>query len=183
MNAVKTITIAGLGWFPIIALALWWAGFAPFPTAPLYLSYTRTVLCDWDDPEGHHCSSATLLNGHYDHYHFSGDAPPKSGHCEFTKGGDNYPEWNCDDLVTVPRFGLGHARWVIETTAITSPERDKPEPAKGTTGLYVYFKAAYSSYGACMYRMPKDTIPAESGEPNTVWWEYSKCKSVKEYRP
>lgn len=49
---MKVITIAGFGWIPITALALCWAGFAPFPTTPLHVTYTRITYCDSDDGKG-----------------------------------------------------------------------------------------------------------------------------------
>lgn len=40
---MRVVTIAGLGWLPIAALAAWWMGFAPFPTRPEKIGVKTTA--------------------------------------------------------------------------------------------------------------------------------------------
>lgn len=123
-----------------------------------------------------------------ENFHLSDDAAKDlRSDCHFYKRDFNSAEpkltvthRECADHKAVPRFGLGSARWVVVETEFVAPEAGKPDPAKGSTGMYTHIVAAYTSYGACVYRQPKDMLPAENGG-NTVWWETCECKPAGEF--
>jgi hypothetical protein len=181
---MKIISIAGLGWLPIIAVSLWWAGFAPFPTKPVTLaSYQFGDACTVNDQSWARCSpglSSSYPQGSLSDFRLFPDVEPDRRYGQYGQ----YGQWgvegmlnNCWDegcrtadlgpgvnamwkiyyTTEVPHFGLGAPKWVLVLGGQTSGN---------------YAEATYATYSACMYRKPADAVTAfywckhiEAGDP------------------
>lgn len=181
-----------------IALALWWAGFAPFPTKPVTLaSYQVDNWCFVRGANWALCSPR--LGGPT----YAGDQRhnvPDGSLSDFRLFPDDYRpadygqynQWGvegftgcwddgCSDFFHNTSADSGDLLWKIYFTTVV------PRFGLGTSkwvmtliaiergGESTYAKAVYTTYGACMYRKPADSNNAyyqckriESGDPWVV---------------
>jgi hypothetical protein len=171
-----------------IALALWWAGFAPFPTSPVLLaSYQEAGYCTVPDNNWADCSpnlpNTNPEGSAWDFRVFTDNEKPTYGLL-----GAGYGQWgvegfngcwdegcssiwhdpDIDDLRwkiyydnEVPHFGLGRPRWVVMLLS------RHPKPLDGG-----YAESTFTTYAACMYRKPVGT--------NTEWYQ---CLRIDPKRP
>jgi len=149
------------------ALSLWWAGFAPFPTKPVVMaSYHKAGTCVMRDYDWSNCSpqlSNPAPSGSLSAFRLFTDSASKSwDYGEYgqwgVEGWDGCWDGGCDRIHVsmgtwtryikseVPHFGLGSPRWLLVVASY------KAMPLDGD-----YAQAAYTTYGACMYRRPSDT--------------------------
>jgi len=154
-------------------LVFWWAGFAPFPTAPVQLaSYQNAGTCkvpadsdNWamcapgmpnPSPVGSEedyrafptgTTSATSELGRFDSWGVEGYNGCWDDGCRDVIHGD-VPDlqWKIYYKTEAPHYGLGTPKWVVTIRSRTNSWR---------AGVVV--TNAYTTYGACMYRIPPDT--------------------------
>jgi hypothetical protein len=157
---MKVISIAGLGCIPVILIALWWAGFAPFPQHPVYAD----TLCTQDpmtkkDMETYGNLRSCELGGHV-----TSEKPPR-WFTDFGPGWAQCPpsvygafdtntglpvplqcfSWKQAQWHELPSFGLFGANWIAYMLV--------PDDAQKPNGNFMDAKpvAAYHSYAACWY--------------------------------
>lgn len=145
-----------------VALALWWAGFAPFPTRPVDLaSYNWAGACTVDGDNWATCSphmKRPPLQGSLHGFRLFPEGY-KTDYGSYGQWGvegingcwdsdcrelfhDTALQWTLYIKTTAPHFGLGSPKWVQTYTGKDG----------GSFAL-----AVYTTYGACMYRKPADT--------------------------
>jgi len=165
-------------------VALWWAGFAPFPTEPVRLaSYQVNGFCtvsgnNWADcsPDSRPSPSGSLGKfrlfpkskrndisygpyGQWGVEGFNGCWDDGCANIFHSPGGSL--EWTIYNESDVPEFGLGAAEWVLTVASVKVGQMGQIFPT-----------AAYTTYAACMYRKPADVgydyyncTRMESGDP------------------
>lgn len=165
-------------------VALWWAGFAPFPTAPVLLaSYQDAGYCNVQEDNWAKCTPGLdnpYPTGSTWTFRLFPNAE-KTGYGEYNQWGvEGYNGcWDegCSDIwheqsvgqlrwkvyydTGIPHFGLGRAKWVVILLPMSPKSMDG-----------VFAKSAFTAYGACMYKKPPDT--------NTEWY---KCQRIESGDP
>lgn len=164
---VATLTVVAL--LIGIALAFWWAGFAPFPTNPVLLaSYQEAGFCtvqadnNWancspnsprTNPEGsewhfrlfpaHEKATHSLLGAGYGQWGVEGfNGCWDDGCSDIWHEPEGTLHWKVYNDTEVPHFGLGRPGWVLVVGS--------------GAAIGVYAEAAYTTFSACMYRKPAD---------------------------
>jgi hypothetical protein len=180
MQALRIASISLVVVIVAVVLAFWWAGFAPFPTAPVLLASYQTdgfcmvpadsenwALCEprmsQPTPQGSLSDYRMFPNGNkdgygqYNQWGVEGFTGCWDGGCEniFHAQDTNTLTHKIYYDHEVPHFGLGTPKWIVVLQGHTS---------------YVdgdFAETAYTTYAACMYRKPPDTNA-----------DFYKCKKI-----
>jgi hypothetical protein len=168
---VRLVSVGVGALLACVALSLWWAGFAPFPTEPVLLaSYQLGGYCSMRDPNWAKCSpgleNPAPSGSTPDFRLFPGPAGGSADFREYGQWGvegfngcwdqgcvDSFRDvgtvglqWKLYMKSEVPFFGIGSPKWVRVIRSF------RARPIDG-----VYPEAAYTTYGACMGRKPVDS--------------------------
>ena len=187
MQSVRIATLWVIALLTAIALAFWWAGFAPFPTDPVLLaSYQEAGYCtvpsdnNWAScspispntaPRGSELDfrlfpakegpAHSLLGAGYDQWGVEGFNGCWDDECSsiWHLPDLEYLRWTIYYDTQVPHFGFGRPSWVLVVST--------SNPLDG-----VYAEAAYTTYAACMYR--------KAGDAGSDWYT---CLQIEPAKP
>lgn len=157
---MRYISIAGLGWLPLVVLALWWAGFAPFPQHPVYADtvctqhpQTRQEIDIYGNQQsclpGGHVTEQKPERNSVDYGPGWAQCPPPVPGAFDTKTAEPINiqcfSWKQVRWGEVPAFGLFGTTWVAFTYT--------PDNAQKPNGNFMdaHPVAAYHSYAACWF--------------------------------
>jgi hypothetical protein len=146
--------VVSISWLPTIAVAVWWAGFMPFPTSPYEIGQVDTSL--EQELGAVHTSYREVV---------SADTARRmrmpyglgSWACEK----DGLPAGSGCKLVTVrslPFYGLGKPRWLLSTFSTGAGANPVPVALK-----------AFRSYAACQWQVERAQKEADAD-----WVAYSR---------
>jgi hypothetical protein len=183
LKGILAVSIAVLVLAGGVVLALWWAGFAPFPTEPVLLaSYQNDMPCNvtgnnWTDctpklsnpyPQGSMGKFRLFPGGkkdgygQYNQWGVEGFNGCWDGGCSDSWHEDySSLQWKIYYDTEVPHFGLGKPKWLVILYSRVG------KPLDGG-----FAETAFTTYSACMYRKPPD--------PNDSFYE---CKPIEPGAP
>lgn len=132
--------LIGLGWLPVIAVALWWSGFAPFPQRPAEGLIEQSFYY------------SAQMHPDYIQERVAGADKPTPKQCTDSRTESPWPpempfQRVCWRQETAPMYGFGSPRWALTSTSYVPP----PNPHNYSSGRLVVM-AFTRSYAACMWK-------------------------------